>query len=149
MTLVDVLNEAFAGPAWHGPSLKGALRGVTATRASWRPSSRRHNVWEVAVHAAYWKHIVANRLTGARDRFALAGRNWFVRPGGDREWHDDLRLLATAHERLIDIVGALSPGDVSRIVHAGQSAEQNIRGIAAHDVYHAGQIQLLKALVRR
>lgn len=148
MRMVDILNEAFAGPAWHGPALRSAVRGMTAAQAAWRPARDRHNAWEVVVHAAYWKHIVRQRLTGERDRFPLAGRNWFVRPGAERAWADDLDLLEAEHDRLLEAVKGLRPRALARMVHAGQTAEQNIRGIAAHDVYHAGQIRLLKALVR-
>lgn len=153
MTLIDELNEAFAGPAWHGPALKSALRGVSETLAAWRPAPRRHNTWEIALHAAYWKHVVRQRLTGERDRFPHRGRNWFVRPAKiatGREardaWAADLALLDAEHERFLAAVNAIEPRGLGRIVKAGQTAEENIRGIAMHDVYHAGQIQLLKAL---
>lgn len=147
-TLIGVLNEAFDGPAWHGPSLKRSLRGLTEAGASWRPAPRRHNAWELAIHAAYWKHIVRQRLTGARDRFPFAGRNFFARPGGNRTWTDDLELIDAVHACLIEVVGRMSARSLRRVVHSGQTAEDNIRGIASHDVYHAGQIQLLKALAR-
>jgi hypothetical protein len=144
------LDEAFAGPSWHGPALYTALRGVTAKQAAWRPGRGRHNIWEVVVHAAYWKHVVRQRLSGRRaERFPLRGTNWFVRPSGDRTWHDDVRLLVEEHERLRDVVKRLSPRAMTRVVaHRHDTAAYTIRGIAAHDLYHAGQIQLLKRLQR-
>src|SRR5215467_5821723 len=79
--LVAMIDEAYAGPAWHGPCLRGALRGVTAEEAAWRPASGRHNIWEVAVHTAYWKYAVRRRLTAEkRGGFAEKGSNWFTRP---------------------------------------------------------------------
>jgi hypothetical protein len=144
------LDEAFAGPSWHGPGLHTALRGVTPKQAAWRPGRGRHNIWELVVHAAYWKHVVRQRLSGRRaERFPLRGTNWFVRPSGDRTWHDDVRLLAEEHERLRDVVKRLPPRSMTRIVaHGHDTAAYTIRGIAAHDLYHAGQIQLLKRLQR-
>ena len=104
------LDEAFAGPSWHGPALYTALRGVTPKQAAWRPGRGRHSIWELVVHAAYWKHVVRQRLSGRRaGRFPLRGTNWFVRPSGDRTWHDDVRLLAEEHERLREVVKRLPP----------------------------------------
>ena len=142
------LDEAFAGPSWHGPALYTALRGVTPKQAAWRPGRGRHSIWELVVHAAYWKHVVRQRLSGRRaGRFPLRGTNWFVRPSGDRTWHDDVRLLAEEHERLREVVKRLPARSMTRIVgHGRDTAAYTIRGIAAHDLYHAGQIQLLKRL---
>lgn len=151
----EVLNDAFAGPAWHGPALAPSLRGITEAEAAWRPARGRHNIWEVVVHAAYWKHIVRQRLTGARDRFPLRGRNWFARPdptakaSSRRSWRDDLELLRIEHDALAAAVKGIAPNARAKIVHARQTAEENVNGIAMHDVYHAGQIQLIKTLARR
>ena len=79
-TLVALLEEAYAGPAWHGPSLRGSLRGVTAAQAAWRPADGPHNIWEVVVHAAYWKYTVHRRIAGDKRSFGEKGSNWFVRP---------------------------------------------------------------------
>ena len=148
--MTTYLDEAFAGPSWHGPSLLTALRGVTPKQAAWRPGRGRHNIWELVVHAAYWKHVVRQRLLSRRaERFPLRGTNWFVRPSGDRTWSDDVRLLMEEHERLREVVKRLPPRSMTRIVaHGHDTAAYTIRGIAAHDLYHAGQIQLLKRLQR-
>jgi hypothetical protein len=72
-----------------------------------------------------------------------------VRPSGDRKWQDDVRLLVEEHERLRDVVNRLTPREMKRIfAHGSDTAAYTIRGIAAHDLYHAGQIQLLKRLQR-
>src|SRR3989442_13047008 len=148
--LLDAIDLAFDHRAWHGPNLRGSIRGVTSREAAWRPGRARHNIWELVVHAAYWKHVVRQRLSGRRaERFPLRGTNWFVRPSGDRTWHDDVRLLAEEHERLREVVKRLPPRSMTRIVgHGRDTAAYTIRGIAPHDLYHAGQIQLLKRLQR-
>jgi hypothetical protein len=152
--LLDLLREAFEGPAWHGPSLRATLRGLDARHAAWRPAPGRHNIWEVVVHAAYWKYGVRRRLTGERGHgFLYAGRNWFVRPGGAAarraDWRRDMNLLHSEHQRLIETVGGFRASTLTRPSRGSrQTPLQMIRGIAAHDLYHAGQIQLLKALSR-
>jgi hypothetical protein len=151
--LLALLDEAFDHKAWHGPNLQGALRRVTAREAAWRPRPGRHNVWELALHAAYWKYAVRRRLTGEkRGGFPEPGSNWFRRPSrlSEEAWRADLALLEAEHRRLRKVVAALPSSKLSRRARGSRYATAKlVYGIAAHDLYHAGQIQLLKALQRR
>jgi hypothetical protein len=145
--LLDLIDEAYDHAAWHGPTLRGSLRGVTETQASWRPRRGRHTIRELTVHAAYWKYAVRRRLMGTtRGSFALRGSNWFAIPR-NRSWKDDLALLADEHRQLRAAIAAYPAVDLSKAIdQKKQTAAFSIRGIAAHDLYHAGQIQLLKRL---
>lgn len=153
--LLGLLDEAFDAKAWHGTPLRGAVRGVGVALAARRPAPGRHNIWEVVVHCAYWKYAVRRRLTGEkRGSFALDGSNWFRRPArpGDASetaWHADVKLLLDEHHKLRAVVGRLA---ASRIEKRQRGSRYTpfalVRGIAAHDLYHAGQIQLLKRLGR-
>ena len=79
--LVRLLDQAYERRSWHGPNLRGSVRGVSAAVAAHRPAEGRHNIWEVALHAAYWKYVVRRRLLGEkRGSFPLKGSNWFPRP---------------------------------------------------------------------
>ena len=153
--LLALLDEAYTGPAWHGPCLRGSLRGVTHREAAWRPVPGRHSIWELAVHAAYWKYAVRRRLLGEkRGSFAEPGSNWFKRGAVSKEkdakaWRRDLALLARAHRELRAAVSQLTESDLDHPSRrSSQKPRQMIAGVALHDVYHAGQIQLLKRLVR-
>jgi len=148
--LLRVLDEAFDRKAWHGPNLRGTIRGLDARRACWRPGPTRHSIWELVVHAAYWKYAVRRRLTGdKRGSFALAGSNWFSRPGQPQEdaWRRDVALLGEEHRQLREVVARLRDADLPRAAAGSRHANATlVYGVAAHDVYHAGQIQLLKRL---
>jgi uncharacterized damage-inducible protein DinB len=149
--LLTGLDEAFDRKAWHGATLWGTLRNVSRDEAEGRPSPERHNIWETAVHCAYWKYIVRRRLTGDRRRtFPLEGSDWFVRPGTDREanWERDRALLREEHEKLRAVVARMSADDLRRRLGSRDPIDE-IRGIANHDIYHTGQIRLLRLLVRR
>ena len=150
--LLDLLDEAYERKAWHGPNLRGSLRGVSARDAAWRPARGRHSVWELAVHAAYWKYAVRRRLTGGkRGEFPEKGSNWFRRSEApvERRWRADLAVLEREHRALREVVAGWPARDLARRVPGSRyTAGQMIAGIAAHDVYHAGQIQLVKALRR-
>ena len=64
--ILTLLDEAYEERTWHGPNLRQSLRGVSARQAARRPAPGRHNIWELAVHAAYWKYAVRRRLTGEK-----------------------------------------------------------------------------------
>jgi uncharacterized damage-inducible protein DinB len=151
--LLIQLERAFDRHSWHGPNLLGSIRGLRPEQAAWRPGSGRHNIWELIVHAAYWKYIVHRRLTGGkRGSFPLGGSNFFERPveASTKALKADVGLLRAVHDALIGEVkifplnrlGRLSPGSKFTF-------REMIVGIAAHDLYHAGQIQLLKRLQER
>src|SRR3984893_16201853 len=79
--ILTLLGEAYEKRTWHGPNLKQSIRGVTAKQAAWRPGPGRHNIWELTVHAAYWKYAVRRRIEGGkRGSFVLKGSNFFARP---------------------------------------------------------------------
>ena len=148
--LLALYDQAFDRAAWHGTPLWGSLRGVTLREALWRPGRPRHNIWEIVLHTAYWKYIVRRRLLRDPElSFPRPGSNWFSLPlrPDERAWRRDVALLKEQH-RLLRAVIARFPA--SRLgARAWRSRWTNaatIYGIASHDLYHAGQIQLLKRL---
>jgi len=152
MQLLSAFDEAFNRSGWHGATLAQSIQGVDDKVASWRPAPDRHNIWEVVVHAAFWKHVVRERLTGKKDAtFPYAGRNWFVCPSGERTFKTDVALLKSEHKKLRAVISGLGRAALEKAVHGrrNDTAAYTIRGITAHDLYHAGQIQLLKVLARR
>jgi hypothetical protein len=143
--VLAVLDQAYEKKTWHGPNLKQSLKGVTARQAAWRPGRGRHNIWELALHAAYWKYALRGSIEGAkRGSFALKGSNFFARPekgkGNEARWAADKRLLEGEHRALRSAMAQLlrSPGAAKFL--------PQLYGIAFHDIYHAGQIRLLRRL---
>jgi hypothetical protein len=138
--LTDLLNEAYHAKAWHGPTLRGSLRGVTAEQAVWRPSNGRHNIWELAVHASYWKFAVRRKILKDKSlSFGERGANWFERAvAGEAAWKADVARLDREHDALLQMVRSLESPQLSEA-----QTVRLIRGVALHDIYHAGQIKLL------
>jgi hypothetical protein len=146
--VLTLLDEAYEKHTWHGPNLKQAIRGVSAKQAAWRPATGRHNIWEETVHAAYWKYAVRRRIEGGkRGSFALKGSNFFARPekGKNTEaaWQADKGLLEREHRAL--------RAAIAKVLPTPRSAKflRQLYGVAFHDVYHAGQIRLLRRLMSR
>jgi hypothetical protein len=150
--LLHIIDEGYARKTWHGPNLRGAIKGLTAQEAAWRPSAGRHNIWEIVVHCAYWKYIVRRRiLAEKKSSFPLKGSNWFLRPSHKSEsaWKEDLKLLDAMHVLMVEAIAGLTTSNLSRKPKGSEwSIRATVYGIAMHDVYHAGQIQLLKRLMR-
>jgi hypothetical protein len=148
--LLEFMDQAFKGPAWHGTSLWGSLRGVTAEEALRRPAAGRHNVWELALHAAYWKCIVRRRLTRDEElSFSRSPSDWPAPPSlpDEVQWKKDRALLKKEHELLRAVVARFPAQSLSkRGWHSRWTNLQHIEGIASHDLYHCGQIQLVKRL---
>lgn len=137
---------------WHGgPSPVGALRGVSAAQAAWRPTPRRKSIWELALHIAYWKYTVRRHLEPASQlRFPRSPANFPAQPepADEAAWRRDAALLRAEHERLVQAVRELSEARLASVPPEGRrwTYGELVLGIAAHDAYHTGQIQLLKRL---
>ena len=146
--VLALLDEAYEKKTWHGPNLKQSVKRVTAKQAARRPGPGRHNIWEVMLHAAYWKYAVRRRIEGGkRGSFVLKGSNFFPRPEpgklNEAAWSADKKLLEREHRALRQ--------SVAKVLRTARGAKlrRQLYGVAFHDVYHAGQIRLLRRLMER
>lgn len=153
--LLALIDQAYDHRAWHGTNLKGSIRGLDVATAGWRPAAGRHNIWELILHAAYWKYIARRRLTDEkRGSFPLDGSDWFTRPAKGNDdaaaLKRDIALLNAMHKALRSAVTGVR-GRQLLYTPAGTTTSNLalIMGIASHDLYHAGQIQLLKRLAKK
>ena len=146
--ILALLDEAFTRKTWHGPILRQSLKGVSANQPAWRPGPGRHNIWELTLHAAYWKYAVRRKIEGGkRGSFVLKGSNFFTRPekgkATEAAWRADQAILENEHRALVESIRKL-------LKSAGTSKQlRMLYGVAFHDVYHAGQIRLLRRLQER
>jgi len=148
--LLRQLALAFDRRSWHGPNLLGSLRGVSPDAAAWRPQPQRHNIWEIAVHCAYWKYRVCRLVApeGAAS-FTLKGSDWFVRPETSTKeaWVEDVMLLRSWHDQLLQHVRVLESDRLDEPSGRGEfTIFEVVSGIVAHDAYHAGQVRLLRRM---
>ena len=151
--LLGILEQGYSKTAWHGPNLKAAIRRVHATQAVWRPKAGRRNIAEIVVHCAYWKYAIRRRVRGdKRGSFPLKGSNWFKIPArlSEKTWHEYVTLLDEEHRALHRAIATASWVQmVNSFDKSEKKATSHIYGVAFHDVYHAGQIQTLKAMFKK
>ncbi len=151
--LLGLLDEAYDRPAWHGPNLKAAVRGLGPERALWRPAPGRHCIWELVLHVAYWEHAVLRRIGGTDEAFPRSPRNFPDLPAEPttRAWKADLALLDETHARLRDAAAAFPLARLAAPLPGvpKRTALREIRGAAAHDLYHAGQMMMLRRMAEQ
>lgn len=146
--ILALLAEAYEKKTWHGPNLRQSLKGVTAKQAAWRPGPGRHNIWELTLHAAYWKYVARRRIEGRkRGSFVLKGSNFFERPekgnATEAAWRADRAILENEHRAMVQTIEkALETPNAKKHL-------RTFYGVAFHDIYHAGQIRLLRRLQER
>ena len=157
MPNVDLLMRTIApraGRAWHGGVTPvGAVRGVRANQALWRPGPRMHSIWELTLHLAYWKYAVRRHVDPATDAgFPRSPSNWPSPPErpNEKAWAADRLLLKTQHEAFAKALRHFAEARLDRRPPSVKkwSYGDLIAGILAHDAYHTGQIQLIKRLWR-
>ncbi len=144
--ILDQVERSFRGPAWHGPSLRENLEGVTAAVASAKPIAGAHSIWEVVLHAAAWQTETWQAMQG-KQYVSLAGdADWPpVRETGEDAWKAALDELDRAHASLCAAIENF-PDERLRETVSGKdfSFYGLLHGLAQHNVYHAGQIAMLR-----
>jgi uncharacterized damage-inducible protein DinB len=147
--IADQLKRAFDGEAWHGPSLKEALDGVTAPLAIARPIRDAHSIWELLTHIAGWEGVVIRRLNGEAVSEPAEGDFPAVPAEATEDaWAALIARVFEAHGGLVAQMAALTETDLRRrIEDKPYPAWMMAHGSVGHALYHVGQIVLLKKLL--
>ena len=136
--LLEVIDCGFNKKSWHGPNLMQSINGLTAKEAAWHPRGRK-SIWQHVLHAAFWKDRVTTKLLGIEQPDIEL--NWEkVGVVSGKSWSAALARLKKSHQRLRSAVRKALPS-------SGQKEKWVFHGVALHDIYHAGQIQLLRKLM--
>jgi hypothetical protein len=137
-----ILREGYGPGAWHGPDLRAAIGDVSASAAFRRPAPGRHNIAEIAMHHAFCVRSVIQRLGGSPAAFPLGGEDWFT-------LDDESTITWSRIGALLEALQAELATQAANPIRNGAGTDEEmdlILGITCHAIYHAGQIQLIKAL---
>jgi hypothetical protein len=139
--LLNALDCAFDKQSWHGANLMSAIRGVDAKTAARRVRGRK-TIWEQLLHTAYWKHRAHRRIAGTV-AFPRPGKDWPPMPEirDAKQWKADIEMVRETHQWYRDAVAKLNADWLD------EKGIWLIQGAAAHDLYHAGQIKLLRRML--
>jgi len=149
--IADQLHRAYAGVAWHGPALTAILNDVTAAEAFAHPIAGAHSIWELVLHITVWMSVAIQRVKGEVLVDLPPDRN-FPEPGEPSEarWRAALDALANMQQRLEAVIRGLPDARLSDIVMGDepQSIYILLHGVVQHNLYHGGQMALLKKAAR-
>ncbi len=145
--ILDQLKRAYEGGAWHGPSVREVLAGVSAQQAHARPLPNAHSIWELLHHIAVWENVGRRRLKGDRAEIDISSpEDW--PPADDTSeaaWEQAKAALDRGHEALREAIAGLEESRLNEPILPGLSTVYvTLHGVIQHDLYHAGQIAMLK-----
>jgi hypothetical protein len=150
--IADQLRRAFAGDAWHGPSLLETLDGVTAEEAAARPLASAHSIWELVLHIQLYAHIACEAARDGIPMPKLYGTEKDWRVVTDRsatEWAGATAQLFATGERLGQAIESFTDARLQETVPGREYDFYYLfHGIVQHSLYHGGQIAMLKREIR-
>lgn len=140
--ILEQLNRAWEGDAWHGPALRTLLDGIGEEQSRARPLAGAHSILEIVVHCGVWMDVVSHRLAG-NPRELTSDEDW---PSvASRSFAAAVEELTNAESRLCDAVARLQTRDLDNPVAGRQdTVYTTVHGVIQHNLYHAGQIALLR-----
>ena len=140
-------QRTFVGRSFHGPALEEALAGVDAQLAAAQSPNGAHSIWQIVLHLTFWQDTIRRWLQGEGVRPG-PGDDWpEVRQTNDETWQDAMQDLERAHDQLRDEIMLLDESRLEEPIIEGMSKTYvALHGIIQHNIYHAGQIALLKKI---
>ncbi|BDC52486.1 hypothetical protein F183_A48010 [Bryobacterales bacterium F-183] len=143
------LGKSHKGPAWHGPSVLETLDGVDFSKAQKRAGPEVHTIWEIVKHVTAWQQVATDVLLGEEYRSLRDDEDWPPVTGGQAsDWEADLGRLKVVNETLLKTLASFPEAKLDYQVPGREySFYVVLHGIAQHNIYHAGQIAMLKKLL--
>jgi len=147
--IADQLERGFEGDAWHGPSMSEILEGITAEQAAASPIDQVHSIWEIVLHVTVWQRTVRERLQGKPLRPLPDEVDWAgVENASPTAWTEALQDLRTEYQSLREAAVCCSIRDLGERTEGQRyTVYEMLHGVVQHNLYHAGQIALLKKAV--
>lgn len=145
----DQFRRAFDGEAWHGPAVLALLDGVTAQQASAHPIPGAHSIWELTLHIAAWERACLRRLKGDPAQLTDA-EDWEpINDTSDAAWEATKQELIDNHRELLDAISSVDESRLDESIYKDSNVPYSsvyvtLHGGVQHDLYHAGQIAMLK-----
>lgn len=146
--LADQIQRAFDGKAWHGDSLMQLLKGVGAKKAAAKPIKNAHSIWELVLHITAWDRAVLRNVSGRIAR--VSGKENFpqIKDTSEAAWQTAVQNMRQVHRDLVKAVAEFPDSRLAEPVPGKAQSYHNyfylFAGIAQHEIYHAGQIAMLK-----
>jgi uncharacterized damage-inducible protein DinB len=148
--IADQLRRAFYGEAWHGPAVIELLADVDAAAAAAKPLAETHSIWELLMHIAAWDSAAVVRLGGEKCQPTGSDNFPLVSKATEAAWRKTVDATKRTHDKLVKTVAGLPDSRLrDRVPGKRYDFYHMLHGIAQHELYHAGQIAILKKALAR
>jgi uncharacterized damage-inducible protein DinB len=146
--IADQLRHAFEGEAWHGPALLELLEDIDAATAAAKPLPGVHSIWELVLHVAAWDGAASRRIGGEKVQLTGTANFPVVPRPTEAAWRKAVAQAKRTHDALVKTVAALPESRLrDRVPGKKYDFYFMLHGVAQHELYHAGQIAILKKAV--
>jgi hypothetical protein len=146
--LRDQIETTFKGDSWHGPNLVKTLTGIDYEQALMRPLGERHTIWELTDHIAFWMEEVWKSVRDHERLNPDKKSDWPKMVASEEEWAQSVNRLEAAVNMTLGELASWTDDDLEKMVPGEKfSFKQMLHGVVHHNLYHAGQINLLKQKV--
>lgn len=146
--LADQIRRAFEGEAWHGDSVLEILSDVDAKTASAHPVQNAHSIWELVLHIAAWDGAALRRAQGQAVELTDEENFPPVKDTSPAAWKQAVEKMKSIHSELVRKVESFPESRLTEQVPGKHEKYYDyfylFSGIAQHELYHAGQIAVLK-----
>jgi uncharacterized damage-inducible protein DinB len=143
--IISLIQKSYEHDPWHGPSIKNILDGITEEQ-SFRHLPNTHSICELVTHMTAWREFVSLKLRGDQDFIMNDELNF----PACNNWHEVLKDLEKSQK---DLVALLKQFPETRLTETVPSVTNQytfytlMHGLIHHDIYHAGQISLIKKVL--
>lgn len=143
--IVRLLEQTFEGKPYYGPSVLGALAGVTADVATRKLPGRAHSIWEIVAHLTAELIYARAIIEGTAGPWIEGKTTWSpITDTSNAAWQQALRDLKKAKRSLVREVKRLDDSILNKEAQRVRVPFYlMLHGTIQHNVYHAGQISLL------
>jgi len=148
---IEKIQAVFQGECWHGPNITEVLANISSVQASYKPTPNTNSIAELIEHIVAWRRFTVEML-GGNVEFKIdveAGEDWPRYPNGvsEAQWTAIKKSLDSNQEELVATMTAFDNSKADQNVGHRPFTFQQLAGfIIDHDLWHCGQIALLKKL---
>jgi uncharacterized damage-inducible protein DinB len=147
--IADQLRRSQQGNAWHGPAVGELLKDVDTALAQRRLLPGAHNIWELVLHITAWQAATVRAVKGDKMPQLDGLDDWPAAGHTEQDWHNAVERLERVNEELVSSLTNFPDERLGNTVPGREySFYYLLHGVAQHNLYHAGQMAMLKVAAR-
>ena len=152
-TLSKMFRAAAHGKTWHGQSVWETLENISAEEAAAHPIPESHSIWDYLLHIINWREYAVRTLLDDEPYIVDLNteKDWTTITDFSKEaWEATLELYKKSTDELSEAIKTIDDSKLEEIVREHKFTFYTLlHGVIQHDIYHSGQIVLLKKMLKK